>query len=53
MVANYKLDRIQGRVRIVVPAFVRDAIFEGVSYVKFELSEDVEGSFVRLRPLRS
>lgn len=52
MAAVYRLDLVSGHCRFEFPAFVRDSVIGDARKVIVEASEDSEGKFLRIRPIR-
>ncbi len=54
MVAVYKIDRAGGRARIYIPSLLENSksFFKGVEQVTMDPGEDVEGTFVKIRPVK-
>lgn len=52
MASVYKIDTVSGHSRIEFPSFCRDSIFQGVSFVEIEASEDIKGKYMKVRPFK-
>ncbi len=51
VVVGLRIPRKTGQLMVNIPAFCRDSVFDGVSEVEVEVSEDSKGKFARLRPV--
>ncbi len=52
MPAIYNIADHGRRRRVEIPAFCRDSFFDGAKKVSIEASEDADGKYIKIRPVR-